>query len=178
MDLFDQPGKINPEILQREREAIRRSSLGRNRRGRFAEPSDRMSRADIIEKLQRENLLPAITFIFSRVGCDAAVKQCLHAGLRLTSPEERTEIRQTALRYTQNIAEEDLEVLGFQEWLTALERGIAAHHAGLLPSFKGAVEDLFQRGLVKAVFATETLALGINMPARTVVLEKLIKFNG
>ena len=178
MDLFDQPGKINPEILQREREAIRRSSLGRNRRGRFDEPSDRMSRAEIIEKLQRENLLPAITFIFSRVGCDAAVKQCLHAGLRLTSPEERTEIRQTALRYTQNIAEEDLEVLGFQEWLTALERGIAAHHAGLLPSFKGAVEDLFQRGLVKAVFATETLALGINMPARTVVLEKLIKFNG
>jgi ATP-dependent RNA helicase HelY len=178
MDLFDQPGKINPEILQREREAIRRSSLGRNRRGRFAEPSDRMSRAEIIEKLQRENLLPAITFIFSRVGCDAAVKQCLHAGLRLTSLEERTEIRQTALRYTQNIAEEDLEVLGFQEWLTALERGIAAHHAGLLPSFKGAVEDLFQRGLVKAVFATETLALGINMPARTVVLEKLIKFNG
>ena len=178
MDLFEQPGKINPEILQREREAIRRSALGRNRRGRFTEPSDRMSRAEIIEKLQRENLLPAITFIFSRVGCDAAVKQCLHAGLRLTSPEERVEIRQTALRYTQNIAEEDLEVLGFDEWLTALERGIAAHHAGLLPSFKGAVEDLFQRGLVKAVFATETLALGINMPARTVVLEKLIKFNG
>jgi len=178
MDLFEQPGKINPEILQREREAIRRSALGRNRRGRFAEPSDRMSRAEIIEKLQRENLLPAITFIFSRVGCDAAVKQCLHAGLRLTSPEERVEIRQTALRYTQNIAEEDLEVLGFEEWLTALERGIAAHHAGLLPSFKGAVEDLFQRGLVKAVFATETLALGINMPARTVVLEKLIKYNG
>jgi len=178
MDLVEQPGKINPEILQREREAIRRSSLGRNRRGRFDAPSDRMSRADIIEKLQRENLLPAITFIFARVGCDAAVKQCLHAGLRLTSPEERVEIRQTALRYTQNIAEEDLEVLGFEEWLTALERGIAAHHAGLLPSFKGAVEDLFQRGLVKAVFATETLALGINMPARTVVLEKLIKFNG
>lgn len=178
LDLFEQPGRINPEILQREREAIRRSSLGRNRRGRFDEPSDRMSRADIIEKLQRENLLPAITFIFSRLGCDAAVKQCLHAGLRLTSPEERLEIRQTALRYTQNIAEEDLEVLGFEEWLTALERGIAAHHAGLLPSFKGVVEDLFQRGLVKAVFATETLALGINMPARTVVLEKLIKFNG
>jgi ATP-dependent RNA helicase HelY len=137
-----------------------------------------MSRADIIEKLQGESLLPAITFIFSRIGCDAAVKQCLQAGLRLTSPEEREEIKRTALRYTQNIAEEDLEVLNFKEWLTALERGIAAHHAGLLPSFKGAVEDLFQRGLVKAVFATETLALGINMPARTVVLEKLVKFNG
>jgi ATP-dependent RNA helicase HelY len=178
LDLFEQPGRVNPEILQREREAIRRSSMGRNRRSRFDDPGDRLSRADIIEKLQRENLLPAITFIFSRIGCDSAVKQCLHAGLRLTSPEERTEIRATALRYTQNIAEEDLEVLGFNDWLTALERGIAAHHAGLLPSFKGAVEDLFQRGLVKAVFATETLALGINMPARTVVLEKLIKFNG
>jgi len=178
LDLFEQPGRVNPEILQREREAIRRSSMGRNRRSRFDEPSDRLSRAEIIEKLQRENLLPAITFIFSRIGCDAAVKQCLQAGLRLTSPQEREEIRATALRYTQNIAEEDLEVLGFTAWLTALERGIAAHHAGLLPSFKGAVEDLFQRGLVKAVFATETLALGINMPARTVVLERLVKFNG
>jgi ATP-dependent RNA helicase HelY len=178
LDLFEQPGRVNPEILQREREAIRRSSMGRNRRSRFDEPSDRLSRGEIIEKLQRENLLPAITFIFSRIGCDSAVKQCLQAGLRLTSPQEREEVRATALRYTQNIAEEDLEVLGFTAWLTALERGIAAHHAGLLPSFKGAVEDLFQRGLVKAVFATETLALGINMPARTVVLEKLVKFNG
>jgi ATP-dependent RNA helicase HelY len=178
LDLFEQPGRVNPEILQREREAIRRSSMGRNRRSRYDEPSDRLSRAEIIEKLQRENLLPAITFIFSRIGCDSAVKQCLQAGLRLTSPQEREEIRATSLRYTQNIAEEDLEVLDFTAWLTALERGIAAHHAGLLPSFKGAVEDLFQRGLVKAVFATETLALGINMPARTVVLEKLVKFNG
>ena len=178
LDLFEQPGRVNPEILQREREAIRRSSMGRNRRSRFDESNDRLSRSDIIEKLQRENLLPAITFIFSRIGCDAAVKQCLQAGLRLTTPQEREEIRATALAYTQNIAEEDLEVLGFTQWLTALERGIAAHHAGLLPSFKGAVEDLFQRGLVKAVFATETLALGINMPARTVVLERLVKFNG
>lgn len=178
LDLFEQPGRINPEVLNREREMMRRASLGRNRRGRFTDQSERLSRPDIIEKLHGESLLPAITFIFSRVGCDAAVKQCLQAGLRLTSTEEREEIRRTALRYTQNIAEEDLEVLNFKEWLAALERGIAAHHAGLLPSFKAAVEDLFQRGLVKAVFATETLALGINMPARTVVLEKLIKFNG
>lgn len=178
LDLFEKPGQINPEILQREREAVRKASLSRNRRGRFTEAQDRLSRADIIEKLANQNLLPAITFIFSRIGCDAAVKQCLHAGLRLTSTQEREEIRATALKYTQNIAEEDLEVLGFDDWLTALERGIAAHHAGLLPSFKSAVEELFQKGLIKAVFATETLALGINMPARTVVLEKLIKYNG
>jgi ATP-dependent RNA helicase HelY len=178
LDLFDKPGQINPEILQREREAVRKAAISRHRRGRFNEAQDRLSRADIIEKLANQNLLPAITFIFSRVGCDAAVKQCLHAGLRLTSTQEREEIRATALKYTQNIAEEDLQVLGFDDWLTALERGIAAHHAGLLPSFKSAVEELFQRGLIKAVFATETLALGINMPARTVVLEKLIKYNG
>ena len=178
LDLFEKPGQINPEILRREREAVRKASFSRNRRGSFSEREDRLTRADIVEKLAGQNLLPAITFIFSRIGCDAAVKQCLHAGLRLTSAEERTEIRTTALEYTQNIAEEDLEVLGFQDWLTALERGIAAHHAGLLPSFKSAVEELFQKGLIKAVFATETLALGINMPARTVVLEKLIKYNG
>ena len=178
IDLFNEPGRINPEILGLEREALRRTKAPRGRRDRFNDSESRLSRADIIEKLQRENLLPAITFIFSRVGCDAAVKQCLNEGVKLTTTEERIEIVATAQRYTQNLAEEDLEVLGYRDWLTALERGIAAHHAGMLPSFKGAVEDLFKRGLVKAVFATETLALGINMPARTVVLEKLTKWNG
>lgn len=178
IDLFNEPGRINPEILGLEREALRKVKAPRGRRDRFGENDNRLSRPEIIEKLQRENLLPAITFIFSRMGCDAAVKQCLQAGIKLTTTEERIEIAKTAQRYTQNLAEEDLEVLGYRDWLVALERGIAAHHAGLLPSFKGAVEDLFKRGLVKAVFATETLALGINMPARTVVLEKLTKWNG
>ena len=178
IDLFSEPGRVNPEILGLEREALRRVKMPRQRRERYGDTENRLSRAEIIEKLQRENLLPAITFIFSRVGCDAAVKQCLNEGVRLTTTEERIEILATARRYTQNLAEEDLEVLGYRDWLSALERGIAAHHAGLLPSFKGAVEDLFKNGLVKAVFATETLALGINMPARTVVLEKLTKWNG
>jgi ATP-dependent RNA helicase HelY len=178
IDLFTDPGRINPEILGLEREALRRVKAPRGRRDRYNDNENRLSRAEIIEKLQRENLLPAITFIFSRAGCDAAVKQCLNDGVKLTTTEERIEIVATAQKYTQNLAEEDLEVLGYRDWLTALERGIAAHHAGLLPSFKGAVEDLFKRGLVKAVFATETLALGINMPARTVVLEKLTKWNG
>ncbi len=178
IDLFSEPGRVNPEILGLEREALRRVKTPRGRRDRFGEGDNRLSRAEIIDKLQRENLLPAITFIFSRVGCDAAVKQCLQAGIKLTTTEERLEIVNTAQRFTQNLAEEDLEVLGYREWLLALERGIAAHHAGLLPSFKGAVEELFKNGLVKAVFATETLALGINMPARTVVLEKLTKWNG
>ena len=178
IDLFSEPGRVNPEILGLEREALRKVRIPRGRRDRYGEGDNRLSRAEVIDKLQRENLLPAITFIFSRVGCDAAVKQCLQAGIKLTTTEERLEIVNTAQRYTQNLAEEDLDVLGYRDWLLALERGIAAHHAGLLPSFKGAVEELFKKGLVKAVFATETLALGINMPARTVVLEKLTKWNG
>ena len=178
IDLFVEDGKVNPEILRREREAMRRVRTPRHRQGSWGHENQRLTRPEIVELLNRENLLPAITFIFSRVGCDAAVRQCLASGLRLTSPDERAEIRTTALKYTAEIAEEDKDVLGYEEWISALERGIAAHHAGLLPSFKSAVEDLFQRGFIKAVFATETLALGINMPAKTVVLEKLVKWNG
>ena len=153
IDLFSEPGRVNPEILGLEREALRKVRIPRGRRDRYGEGDNRLSRAEVIDKLQRENLLPAITFIFSRVGCDAAVKQCLQAGIKLTTTEERLEIVNTAQRYTQNLAEEDLDVLGYRDWLLALERGIAAHHAGLLPSFKGAVEELFKKGLVKAVFA-------------------------
>ena len=136
------------------------------------------ARVDVIEKLDGAGLLPAITFIFSRAGCDAAVAQCVKSGMRLTSEKERTEIRQIVDRRTIDLSEADLGVLGYWEWREALERGIAAHHAGMLPVFKETVEELFVAGLVKAVFATETLALGINMPARTVVLEKLSKYNG
>lgn len=180
IDLFVENGRVNPEILRREREALRRVRTPRDR-GRHKDWTDgghRLSRSEVIEKLQRENMLPAITFIFSRLGCDSAVRQCLASGIKLTNSEERAEIRATALKYTENIDQEDLETLGFGEWIAGLERGIAAHHAGLLPSFKSTVEDLFQKGLLKAIFATETLALGINMPARTVVLEKLVKWNG
>jgi ATP-dependent RNA helicase HelY len=136
------------------------------------------ARVDVIERLDGAGLLPAITFIFSRAGCDAAVSQCVRSGMRLTTEKERAEIRQIVDRRTVDLVESDLGVLGYWEWRDALERGIAAHHAGLLPVFKETVEELFVAGLVKAVFATETLALGINMPARTVVLEKLTKYNG
>ncbi len=136
------------------------------------------SRADVIDRLDRQGLLPAIVFIFSRVGCDAAVTQCLNAGVRLTTPEERDEIYQFVEASCRNLPEEDLHVLGYHDFLDGLTRGIAAHHAGMLPAFKQCVEELYVRGLCKVVFATETLALGINMPARTVVIEKLSKWNG
>jgi len=187
LDLFVDDGRVNPEIVRLEKESYRNTrgaTSGHKGQGRGSGWNDRgpsvkqLGRAEVIEKLDREGLLPAITFIFSRNACTAAVHQCLVAGIRLTNAQERSEIREVVFRATSNIPEEDLVVLGFSEWLDGLERGIAAHHAGLLPSFKETVEELFQRGLVKCVFATETLALGINMPARTVVLEKLVKWNG
>jgi ATP-dependent RNA helicase HelY len=136
------------------------------------------SRVDVIERLDAAGLLPAITFIFSRAGCDAAVTQCVRSGLRLTRAEDVATIREVVDRRTSGLPDGDLDVLGYWEWREGLERGVAAHHAGMLPAFKETVEELFVRGLVRAVFATETLALGINMPARTVVLEKLVKYNG
>ncbi len=173
--------RVNPELLrvaQRdtwiERKAPGRPGRGGRRPRRFAPAY----RPDVISRLDASGLLPAITFIFSRAGCDAAVEQCLAAGLRLTTPEEAEVIQQVAERRTADIPPEDLTVLGYGEWLNGLRRGIAAHHAGMLPAFKEVVEELFAAGLVHAVFATETLALGINMPARTVVIEKLDKWNG
>ncbi|MCA5894746.1 DEAD/DEAH box helicase [Isoptericola sp. NEAU-Y5] len=132
----------------------------------------------VVDALDADALLPAIYFIFSRAGCDGAVQQCLRAGLRLTDAAEEAEIRRVTEERTATIPPEDLEVLGYWEWTQALARGVAAHHAGLLPVFRETVEHLFSRGLVKVVFATETLALGINMPARSVVLEKLVKWDG
>ncbi|WBB53326.1 DEAD/DEAH box helicase [Verrucosispora sp. WMMD573] len=174
---------VHPELLRYTRDTMRRLDLGEGRSGGFGAgrrgPRWRGPlRPDIVDRLDREGLLPAILFIFSRAGCDAAVQQCLAAGLRLTSPEERAEIRRVVESRVTAIPGEDLSVLGYWEWLDGLERGLAAHHAGMLPAFKEVVEELFVRGLVKAVFATETLALGINMPARCVVLERLVKYNG
>jgi ATP-dependent RNA helicase HelY len=181
------PGaQVNPDLLRQARDDSRYAGPGRGRNGRSGPPRGRTprgrgltpTRPEVIIRLDREGLLPAITFIFSRAGCDAAVGQCLRAGLRLNSQTERAEVRALAAEHTASIPEEDLVVLGYRDWLDGLERGVAAHHAGMLPAFKEVVEKLFVRGLVKAVFATETLALGINMPARSVVLEKLVKFNG
>jgi len=173
---------VDPELLRHianRREADRLADWQPRGRGR-ARPSIYRppSRPDVISTLDREGLLPAITFVFSRVGCDAAVKQCLRSSLRLTTDEERVRIAEIIDRRTAELNEADLVVLDYHEWREGLLRGLAAHHAGMLPIFRHTVEELFTAGLVKAVFATETLALGINMPARTVLLERLVKYNG
>jgi ATP-dependent RNA helicase HelY len=190
VDLFDSSGlaatnRVNPELVQLARSYGRtqgpRSGGGRAHERHRSRPRDegsRMDRLDIAHLLDERNLLPAIFFIFSRAGCDQAVRGALRRGVRLTNAAERDEIRAIVDERCRTLLDEDLAVLGYWEWLEGLERGVAAHHAGLLPAFKEVVEELFRRKLVKVVFATETLALGINMPARTVVLEKLDKFNG
>ena len=149
-----------------------RSAYGPRRGGRV------LPRYAVVEILDRADLLPAIVFIFSRAACEDAVLQVLTSGVRLTSKEEARRIRAVVDEALAGVPLQDLAVLGVETWQVALERGIAAHHAGMLPVLKQTVERLFAAGLVKVVFATETLALGINMPARSVVLEKLVKWDG
>lgn len=187
MPLFDQDGKgsrVNPELVHKHGTKLKQPGHKptRGRRGWGDRPElariERLSKPEVVEILEEEELLPAIFFVFSRAGCEAAVRACISGGIRLTTTEEKQEIRRIVEEKTYSIADEDLNTLGYFEWLAALERGVAAHHAGMLPAFKEVVEELFLRKLVRVVFATETLALGINMPARTVVLERLDKFNG
>ena len=174
---------VNPELARLASDEARFARIHDSRRPQRSarRPRSRIevpSRPEAVETLDRAGLLPAIVFIFSRAGCDAAVLQCLRRGLRLTEPRERDAIRAVVEERTADIPKDDLRVLGFGEFADAVERGVAAHHAGMLPVFKEIVETLFSRGLVKVVFATETLALGINMPARSVMLESLVKWNG
>jgi ATP-dependent RNA helicase HelY len=191
-DLFadDRPGpeaRVNPELMRVAGDdwASRRLRDHRTPRGRAGAGGQRPprrawvpSRFEVVDRLDAEALLPAIYFIFSRIGCDAAVRQCLDANLRLATVEERDGIRAFVEERCADIPDEDLEVLGYHDFADGLARGVAAHHAGMLPTFKECVEELFAAGLVRVVFATETLALGINMPARSVVVEKLVKWNG
>ncbi len=184
--------RVDPDLLRHiahRREADRmsdwhspRRQAGRGGAGRGAAGRPRFyrppARPEVIAILDSQGLLPAITFVFSRAGCDAAVGQCLRSPLRLTTDEERAQIAEVIDHRCGDLADSDLAVLGYYEWREGLLRGLAAHHAGMLPVFRHTVEELFTAGLIKAVFATETLALGINMPARTVVLERLVKFNG
>ena len=193
VELFDNPdavrrgapARVSRELLELVRRlghrfgAAPRGGRGGRGGGRFGPPAgDRVPRPEVIRLLAEERLLPVIVFVFSRRGCEQAVEQLVRDGIRLTTAAERAEIRELVEERCRALPDEDLAVLGYFEWSAALERGVAAHHAGLLPTFKEVVEELFRRKLVKVVYATETLALGINMPARTVMLESLEKFNG
>ncbi len=179
----------NPYIVSLEREEVRYRSFPRRgpgaiQRQRATRPREGHRRVyvprreEVVEVLADEGLLPAIYFVFSRAGCDRSVEWLMQAGIRLTEPEEAERIREFAEMRAAWMDHDDLATLGFHGFLDALAAGVAAHHAGLLPVFKETVEELFEQGLVKVVFATETLSLGINMPARSVVIEDLWKFQG
>lgn len=195
VDLFEAPGRVNPELVRlaksealvmrddsrrlrgrRVRGRIQTNAAARGRDHRVMKRAPRRDGA--VEALRDRDLLPAIFFVFSRQGCDEGVGHLMGSDLDLTTPEEKNRLRQIADRHRGILDEEDRRALGWERFLAAFVRGIAAHHAGLLPVFKTIVEEGFTAGLVKVVFATETLALGVNMPARTVVIEKLVKFNG
>ena len=168
---------------QRIDQAVRRASQGRpagwQPRGRGPRlPYRSPLRTELIAALDDEDLLPAIVFIFSRAACDDAVHQVVRDGVRLTDRDERATIRQIAEARVESLSDEDLGVLGYDDWLEGLSAGVAAHHAGLVPVFRETVEECFAAGLLRVVFATETLSLGINMPARTVVIERFTKYGG
>ena len=185
-------GQANPEVTRLEQHATQSAQRGnfrshqesQNRQERRNKPAAKRSRlfapsrVEVAELLEQQDLLPAIVFIFSRNQCDEAAESCVRAGIRLTNPEQRTEISEIIDQRVTNFSDDDLAALSFSKFANQLESGIGAHHAGLIPAFKEIVEECFIRGLVRLVFATETLAVGLNMPARAVVIDKLTKFTG
>ncbi|WP_083563635.1 DEAD/DEAH box helicase [Boudabousia liubingyangii] len=179
--------RINPELEASFKEAALgqgRDMRPRGRRGDFGRGRYHQNRLRpaprpvVIEKLRKAHLLPAIYFIFSRAACDDALFDALRSGICLTTAAQAEEIDQYLDQAFESLPASDYAALNLDAFRAAVTRGFAAHHAGLLPLLKEVVEHLFQAGLVQVVFATETLALGINMPARTVVLENLVKWDG
>lgn len=179
-------GGINRDALRLDESAIRRRPRrddrnSNDKRGRSGGGGRRLStpgRVDTVELLDDRRLLPAIFFIFSRAQCDEAAKSCVDAGIVLNGETDRAAIDVILDRRLSALDPDDLDVLGYERFVRQLHAGVAAHHAGMVPAMKEVVEQCFIDGLVKVVFATETLAVGINMPARSVVIEKLTKFTG
>lgn len=183
-------GRANPEVTrfeqnkatskfpQSSRQSSRQSPRQTTRQFGSLNSLYAPSRSDIVKELATADLLPAIFFIFSRNQCDEAAQSCLKMGISLTTALEKKEIVAIAHERLADFTDDDLVALQFTQFIEQLEAGIGSHHAGIVPTFKEIVETCFARGLVKVVFATETLAVGINMPARAVVIDKITKFNG
>ncbi|MDE3222975.1 MAG: DEAD/DEAH box helicase [Acidobacteriota bacterium] len=134
-------------------------------------------RSELLRAAADADLLPVIVFIFSRAACDDAVQQCRRDGLLFTTPDERRLIETIADERVKDFTADDLVALEYDPFIDALRRGLAAHHAGMVPAFREIVEQCFEANLLAVVFATETLALGVNMPARSVALERFTKYS-
>jgi superfamily II RNA helicase len=182
LDLLDGPHLSNEaRRIDNMMKATRRFRPGPKWKGPKASapppPFRAPRRSELLIALERDDLLPVIVFIFSRAACDDAVHQCRRDGLLFTSPEERREIEIIAESRLQGFSSEDLIALEYADFIDSLRRGLAMHHAGMVPAFREIVETCFERNLLAVVYATETLALGVNMPARSVALEKFSKFS-
>ena len=172
--LLDEQGAMPRETRQR---AQSEDSTDR-RLSQFRRPPEN-DLLPVVERLRQREFLPAIYFIFSRRGCREALARCAAHGFDLTSDAEKSIIDQMVKARLDAIQDHDEAAL-YRRLLDGetLRRGLAMHHAGLLPYLKELVEELFQRGLIKVVFATETLSLGIHMPARACVVSSFTKFDG
>ena len=138
----------------------------------------RPRRSEVIAHLDAADRLPAIFFVFSRQGCDDAVQNALEHGVDFLDGREKQRVETIVEEHVKDLSREDLALLNFDSWLAGLCAGLASHHAGMVTPFKEAVEDCFAAGLLKVVFATETLAMGVNLPAKSVVIEQLSRFRG
>ena len=162
--LLDDSGKrMNPRLKPKGG----RGAKGGNRRG---PKQDSPNLASVLSQLQQRDMLPAIYFIFSRRGCDQAVAEINRLPISLVNEREAEQLKIQVDEFLARNPE-----VGREDQIQPLYKGIASHHAGVLPAWKGLIEELFQQGLIKVVFATETLAAGINMPARTTVISSLSK---
>jgi ATP-dependent RNA helicase HelY len=142
--------------------------------GDMEEPQPR----EIIDALAAKDMLPAIYFLFSRNDCQAFAERLAVMRPHLIGPAQAAQIEQTIASYLAALRTEDLELDQVQLMTSLARKGIGFHHAGLLPILKQLVEVLFSRGLMQVVFATDTLALGVNMPARSVVIGRMTKWDG
>ena len=155
--------KLNPQLKERND-----NRFGK-KKGRFSNNfAQKASTAKVVEELSNKGMLPAIYFVFSRKGCDNAAEECKE--LNLLNNEESKKLSAEI-----DLAIESNPALKTFNKLELLKKGIASHHAGLLPQIKSLIEELFAKGLIKVVFSTETLAAGINMPAKTTVINNLSK---
>jgi ATP-dependent RNA helicase HelY len=164
---------------------VRKKNFGQARRGPILEEDihtrerTEPTAREIVEALEKVDLLPAIFFQFSRRDCEAAAEVC--AMMRLEAIRNRETVRRIndiLASYLERLSPEDRKLEQVQLVAYLARRGFGFHHAGLLPILKQLVEELFGKALMRVVFATDTLALGVNMPARTVVIGRMSKFDG
>lgn len=161
------PNDILP-LLTPDGQLNRRIKPEKRQRGFRNHSPQRSTVIDVISILHKKNMLPAIYFTFSRKKCDEQMEKC--ADLCLVTPEESKEIKRIIEEYLK-----ENPYLVKNKHLDFIHCGVASHHAGLLPGWKVLIEKLFQKGLIKVVFSTETLAAGINMPARSTIISSVSK---